>query len=601
MSRVLFIALLCSMSACQCVQLPSQLRCTPESCAAGEVCGDDGRCAPLAVADGGCVPTTSCALEGLSCGRLSTGCGEVDCGSCAVDQTCGAVTRGQCAPCVPGAFDPPDPNFVDSDCDGLDGTIDGGLFVSLRGSDQSGTGTQSNPLFSLRRAAELIATRPEVHTVFIGEGTYDGLTWTAPVSLAGGYDSSWSRSNLAVTRLRSPGVGLRLAGVPSSVSLSELTIESVTADAGATVGLELLDSPVRLDGVIVRAGDGAPGAPGLEGSAGLAGGDGGVGGQGTSGRPCLSLICPSEPIPGEVGAGGVGNCGDGLPGEARPNPALSASLVRAAVEACTGCPCPHPRLPRSERVSGLDAGPAVPSSSGADGTDAVASATPAAGILDDAGQWQPTPELARGAPGDAGEPGTGGAAGGSAQYVEQSQVAALALGSSGGGGGAPGCGGQGGNPGSQGGASIGVLMRGAGARFQNVSVFSGRGGAGGAAGRGGAGGLGGEGGEGGPQWEARCLGANLSVFELEPPSGMGFGAPSNFFGGAGGRGGRGGAGGAGGTGAPGRGGPSVGVWCVNASLGDAGVTITAGAGGPGASNRAGTAAAGPSQPQLGCE
>ena len=605
MSRVLFIALLCSMPACQCVQLPTELRCTPESCAAGEVCGDDGRCAPMAVTDGGCVPTKSCALEGLSCGRLSTGCGEVDCGTCTAGETCGVVTRGQCAPCVPDAFDPPDPNFVDANCDGLDGTIDGGLFVSRGGSDQSGTGTQSNPLFSLRRAAELVATRPEVHTVFIGEGTYEGVTWTAPVSLAGGYDPSWSRSSTALTRLRGPGVGLRLVGVPASVSVSQVSIEGTTADGGATVGLELGDSPVLLEGVIVRAGDGAPGAPGLDGSEGARGGDGGVGGQGTSGSPCKADPCVSEPIAGDVGAGGTGVCGDGLPGIAPRNANLDVSLVRQVMDDCTACPCPSLRLPRNERVEGLDAGAAGDSSAGADGAHAPPSATPNFGSLDDAGRWQPTVELASGGAGDAGAPGPGGMAGGSASYETQTTltptVVTYALGSSGGGGGAPGCGGRGGGPAMQGGASIGVLLRGASARFQNVSVFSGRGGAGGAAGQGGVGGAGGEGGEGGPRWEAHCLGANLSVFELEPPSGMGFGALSNFFGGAGGHGGRGGAGGAGGAGAPGRGGPSVGVWCVNASLGDAGVNITAGAGGPGASNPAGTAAAGPSQAQLGCD
>ena len=267
------IAAFC-LPACQCVQLPTQLACTADACEPGESCGDDGRCHLLqgdagvdagvdgGVMDAGCIASTSCAVEGRQCGLIQTGCGEADCGACAPGSTCGTFQPGQCAPCDPAVFDFPDPNFVDSNCDGIDGTVDGGLFVDPAvGSDGVfATGARDAPLRSLAYAQTVISrSLTPVHTVFIAEGSLEGVTWRAPTSLAGGYRSiSWARSALAVTTLHAPGVGLRLETLPASVSVSGLTIYGLSqAIAGtATVGLALVDSPVKLQTVLIRAQEG---------------------------------------------------------------------------------------------------------------------------------------------------------------------------------------------------------------------------------------------------------------------------------------------------------------------------------------------------------
>src|SRR5512142_2873331 len=45
----------------------------------------------------------------------------------------------------PGAVDDPDGNFVDSNCDGIDGDIAKAIFVATTGVDALACGTQANP------------------------------------------------------------------------------------------------------------------------------------------------------------------------------------------------------------------------------------------------------------------------------------------------------------------------------------------------------------------------------------------------------------------------------------------------------------------------
>lgn len=566
--RFFFALTLLITTSCQCVELPQSLRCTPETCAATEVCGEDGRCtAP----DAGCTPTTTCADSARMCGLLNTGCGEEFCGPCPMGSTCGVVQLGQCSACDPAAYDAPDPNFIDSNCDGLDGTVDGGLFVDPETGSDFSPGTRSQPLYSLAKAAELVQLTPSIHTVFIAGGVTGGLTWRAPVSLAGGYQvPDWTRSVLVSTTVRSPGTGLRLEGVPPSVTLSLLTVEATTGSAGtATIGLLLLDSPVTLQQLVVRAGDGSPGLPGADGAAGAPGANGGPGAIGTSGQLC----CGSPPIPGAVGDGGVGPCGEGLPGLAPPLPSsavrrgrLDAVLTRSQQDRCTSCPCPELMIAAYEVVNAVDADAGDPGRIGDAGLDAP-SGPGGTGFLD-GGQWVRLAPVA-GSAGAPGTPGGGGPFGGTAIYDERLDSGILdtksaALGSSGGGGGAPGCGGLPGQGGQQGGASIGLVIVGAAPRIENVGVIAGQGGMGGQGGRGGAGGPGGQGGPGGPRYTADCEPTGItpvSSFGLNAPGQTSTNISSFFTAGAGGPGGPGGQGGPGGAGRPGAQGPSVGVWC----------------------------------------
>ncbi|MDP2271801.1 MAG: hypothetical protein Q8K32_13765 [Archangium sp.] len=570
----LFVSSVLLLGACQCVLLPAELRCTASSCAPGETCGDDGRCA-VRVGDAGCTPLTDCVTAGRECGLLETGCGEVACGECSMGTTCGAVVRGRCAPCDPAAADLPDPDFVDSNCDGLDGTIDGGLFVDPESGSDLNPGTLSRPLYSLAQAAVVIEANPGFHTVFISQGTTEGLTWRSPVSLAGGYRTpEWSRSRSLVSRVRARGTGLRLEKLPSSVSISQLTIESTPGDAGtASIGLMVFESPVTLQQLVVLAGDGPPGLRGSDGVRGANGGAGGAGVIGTSGQLC-DAGCSESPVEGRGGDGGVGPCGEGRPGLASELStvdevsSLDGVLLRPEGAGCGECPCVSGRG-NFESLLGLDAPPvsSVPAPGDA-GLDGLPGPRGAGGL--DGGQWLPLVGVSGGA-GAPGRPGEGGSAGGRAVYGLNlddggQSLLSVVLGSSGGGGGAPGCGGSAGGGGVQGGASIGLVIFGASPRLQDVGVIAGLGGAGGAPGLGGEGGSGGAGGAGGPRLNAACEPAPiLSRFGLSWP-GAPSGSDSFFSGGAGGTGGMGGVGGRGGAGSAGAPGPSVGVWCERSTV-----------------------------------
>ena len=456
MRGIWLVAFALSLSACQCVQLPADLKCTPDQCAPDR-CGDDGRC--HGVSDAGCVASTSCALAGLECGLLDTGCGEEACGTCNAGSTCGTFQPGQCAPCDPDVFDFPDPNFVDSNCDGIDGTVDGGLFVDpVIGSDGPfGTGQRDAPLRSLGRAQAVISRRSgdPIHTVFIAEGFLDGLTWDQPVSLAGGYRAiTWARSALAVTTIQRQDVGLRLEGLPATVLVTGLTIEGLTSSTPgiATVGLWVFDSPVSLRTLVVRAQGGAAGADGAPGLPGTPGGDGAAGPQGESGPLGCGRFCTSASA-GLPADGGAGACGPGGEGAASPN--ISMATIRpvddlfASVLGCGACPCPAAdggfELRRGADADG--------GSAGLDGDAGLPSAslTVAVGQVD-GGWWSPTAPPPPGTDGLNGVGGTGGLAGGSAIYQEGTSYSQVAFGSVGGGGGAPGCGGRGGQSGAPGGA-----------------------------------------------------------------------------------------------------------------------------------------------------
>jgi hypothetical protein len=491
--------------------------------------------------------------------------------------TCGSVVRGRCAPCDPAAADAPDPEFVDSNCDGIDGTVDGGLFVDPESGSDLNPGTLARPIYSLARAAALTQSNPTLHTVFISQGTTEGLTWRAPVSLAGGYRTpEWSRSRSIVSAVRTRGTGLRLENLPANVSVSQLTIESTAGEVGSpSIGLLVFESPVTLQQLVVRAGDGPPGLRGADGATGANGGAGGPGRIGTSGQLC-DAGCSESPIPGGGGDGGVGPCGEGLPGHESALPSVTkrltpydAALTRTEAEACLSCPCESVGIGGSEVVAAVDSLPltSVPVTGDA-GLDAVGVPS-GAGALD-GGAWIPLVGLAGNA-GAPGSPGEGGGAGGRAVYLVDlgagaTRMVSVALGSSGGGGGAPGCGGRPGEGGLQGGASLGLVIVGAAPRLEDVGVIAGQGGVGGAPGLGGEGGTGGAGAAGGPRWNAECEPSPiLARFGLNWPGGMPTANDSFFTGGAGAAGGRGGSGGRGGAGGAGPPGPSVGVWCERSS------------------------------------
>lgn len=92
----------------------------------------------------------------------------------------------------PGAADVPDLAFVDSNCDGIDGTETDAVFVSPNGKDTD-PGTKSRPMREVTRAVEVAATGGKRY-VLIAFGEYSRVYLSSRISLYGGYDpSSWQR------------------------------------------------------------------------------------------------------------------------------------------------------------------------------------------------------------------------------------------------------------------------------------------------------------------------------------------------------------------------------------------------------------------------
>lgn len=96
----------------------------------------------------------------------------------------------------PTPDDVPDPSFVDANCDGLDGVIETGIFVSTEGQDiplYEGGGTIQRPLRHLDYAVLQLLANPDKQAVYVARGVYFGqpefsATW-------GGYDhtDNWRR------------------------------------------------------------------------------------------------------------------------------------------------------------------------------------------------------------------------------------------------------------------------------------------------------------------------------------------------------------------------------------------------------------------------
>src|SRR5947209_3517765 len=87
----------------------------------------------------------------------------------------GAVLLAGCASgeanCMKAAGpDVPDPAFVDSDCDGIDGDVSAAIFAAPDG-DDAGAGTMDSPVKSLARGISLARMNQKI-AVYASRGTY---------------------------------------------------------------------------------------------------------------------------------------------------------------------------------------------------------------------------------------------------------------------------------------------------------------------------------------------------------------------------------------------------------------------------------------------
>ena len=500
-------------------------------------------------------------------GRVENGCEAKlmtslsNCGACG--QPCAASSRGWVATCLdgqcrqecpPGRYDRdgqrenaceyrcrprpgpdlPDANGTDSDCDGYDGRANDVVFVAQGG---AGTGESvRGPTNSIGRGVQLAAQLGR-HHVLVAIGTYhQSIALVSGISIHGGYDPShgWQRPRRSrgtlVTSGAVDGISIRTVHGTSlwaTTQLERLDILTATSSGVAGVngfGVWCLNCPgLVLSSVNIRVGAGWNGRRGNAGTSGAPAGEGKPGGAGAG--------------DGSSSTGGAGGRGAG--------PTCSAATAGGAGGEGGGSGEEASHAGASTTVGGGGGGeygdPGRGGGNGTQGTSGVPGYSGANGAT-----WIVTGDgtlmSGDGGAGAAGTDGAGGSGGGGGGGQHCALFCTDGYGNGGGGGGGGGCGATGGQGGGGGGGSFGLALVGTsnGARIENSSIRTSRGGDGGSGGPGGFGRRGGAGGAGG-------------------------GADGSEVGG-GGNGGYGGSGGNGGNGGAGAGGSSVAILCSGSRL-----------------------------------
>jgi plastocyanin len=469
-----------------------------------------------------------------------------------------------------GNQDQPDDNFVDNDCDGIDGNIASAIFVSPYGNDAN-PGTPGQPVLTIAQGLSNAQAAGKTQ-VYVAAGTYSVTTLNLVdgIWIFGAYSPyDWSRSDSNITEIDSTSsIAIAANNFTQTLVLDHLKIvsASATSNGGSSYGIFLNNaSTVVVHGCTIIAGNGANGVAGSNGSNGATGvsDPNQNGGNGCS--SCNFGSC-FQPTPGDPGQAALGPC-FGRNGGAGGNAGFGAASNGSDAGAGFG----HGQCPGGSGcggAGGAGGGTAIDSPSGVDGGNGVAGANGAAGSDGSSGQEN---YLSTGYSGISGGNGTdgsgGGAGGGGGGGGGVSQINGCQwYGGAGGGGGGAGCGGKGGSGGISGGASIGIYAWQT-TLFVNASAITTAGGGnGGNGGTGGSGGAGGTGGNGGQRQADIQFAPHVS--------------------GAGGRGGAGGNGANGGSAGGGPGGPSIGVLFGNTfAISPQGTSFTiGGAGGGGLPN-----------------
>ncbi|MFZ5471174.1 MAG: MopE-related protein [Myxococcota bacterium] len=442
------------------------------------------------------------------------------------------------------ATDLPDIQFIDANCDGIDGDVSRAIFVDVVSGNDSNAGTRSAPKRTI--GAGILAANAGTPTkdVYISRGTYsEAVTLLGGISLFGGYDAAngWSRATTNTTSIVSPtAVGVRAVnlGLATEVQLLSITAADATGtaangDGNSSFGILAVDASggLTVRNCTITAGRGSSGSTGLNGSTGTSGNPGGPAGQGgVMNRGAAGTS--SCGAPGGQGGQGVDGEINGSPG----SPGTTASGGGSGGPAGSGG-----ARGTCSSTSSSNGNPAPPLGSGGGTGSPGSNGTAGAnfGTFDAAGVYLPPTGLSGSAGNPGGGGGGGGAGGGTAHGTNFfcTNCSGIASGGGGGGGGG-GCGGNGGNGGRGGGGSFGITSINSAVTVLNTTLTSRNAGNGGAGGNGGFGGNGGGGGSG-------------SVGETESSS------CSTRSGGRGADGAGGGVGGRGGGGAGGSGGPSI--------------------------------------------
>lgn len=488
------------------------------------------------------------------------------------------------------------PDGEDQNCDGIDGEVNNGVFVTLTGSDAN-PGTLELPLAHIGPAIAKASSLGK-RDVYVATGVYEtSLSLVAGVHVYGGYSVDFKKHD--VDGYETVVLGVKpTVDQPGAVNAIGLAGSKATFDGFSVYGMAVKEKGASSYGIYLRdcdnglrishnkviAGDAGAGLPGTAGSNGQSGtpgtagvnakdvgkatcvaadytvgGKGGIhlcGASDVSGGGGGTAVCPdydedgaqpkSSPYKQTQTATEVGVAGKGSGGGKGGSSGFDGLIWEGSSSACGICNPPKAK----------DGDPFLPSigNNGADGADgtlgsAGTGCTNTAGSVVN-GLWTQASALSGGS-GLAGAGGGGGGAGGGVETSTACTASTLFknpdLGGSGGGAGSGGCGGTGGKSGGSGGGSFGLFMLWTTPPTTMPELYenefiTGNGGDGGAGGFGGVGGMGGDGQFGGG----------------DDPKGLAWCAAG------GGRGGQGGNGGSGGGGGGGCGGVSYGIFISGA-------------------------------------
>lgn len=491
--------------------------------------------------------------------------------------------------------DVPDPAGDDSNCDGIDGTLEravfvaGGLVAAGAGDGEDGGApvgddaasglTPDQPVRTIARGLDIAASRGRDY-ILVTAGTYEEVVeLRSGIGIHGGYtyelidgSARWSRGaaggvDASLTRIApradvvDPGEEPRLAYYRSVIAanltirtvLGGLTIVGMDARAPGATSTALWAHNAQglaLNNVVVQAGAGAPGKAGKVASepTQCTAFKGGLGAVDAPVTPC-SMTLPAY-------------AQDGKPG----NPTATDAPGRGGDEGTGGAHACQDNATNCGNLNGTSGQPGQPGSDGAHG-DAAPAAPGSIGALSATG-WTP----ATGSPAQPGTRGAGGGGGGAGGRCEVNGGCfgpfcgpnTMYNGGNGGTGGDGGCGGAAGENGQPGGASFGIVAVDSALVFSQLQVKLGAGGKGGDGGEGSVGAIGTKALPGAKGGEQDAFGTKT------------------MRGGKGGDGGQGGDGGKGGDGAGGCGGPSIGLATLNSSTNPQDATFSSATGQAGA-------------------
>ncbi|HEY0880807.1 MAG TPA: hypothetical protein VGD87_04710, partial [Archangium sp.] len=169
--------------------------------------------------------------------------------------------------CTPtSSTDLPDLQFVDANCDGIDGELMNGVFVSPSGNDAN-PGTRSQPVLTLAEAMNKQSLTGK-RDVYIAAGNYTNtlrILGAAGVNVAGAYHpTTWQRALSNQVTITSANPGLEIDG-SNNVVVQAIRVDAANGDASKPTsygGFIKESSGVKLESLELRAGNGVTGTPG---------------------------------------------------------------------------------------------------------------------------------------------------------------------------------------------------------------------------------------------------------------------------------------------------------------------------------------------------